>query len=53
MIQIKDGECFGGVCTSSGGPWLKEPGRIGSSSVRSAGFDVKQWRRADSVDSDE
>ena len=31
---------FSGLCTSSGGPWLKEPGRIGSSAIKGAGYDL-------------
>lgn len=27
------------IATSSGGPWLKECGRIGSSALKGAGFD--------------
>ena len=37
--MTKSGSGF--VCTSSGGPWLKEPGRIGSAAIKGAGFDVK------------
>lgn len=33
-------ELFSGLCTSSGGPWLKDPGRVGSSALKSAGFDI-------------
>ena len=36
--MTSQGEAF--VCTSSGGPWLKEEGRVGSSAIRGAGFDI-------------
>jgi len=29
------------IATSSGGPWGKEQGRIGSSAVKGAGFDLR------------
>eukprot|EP00347_Sterkiella_histriomuscorum_P017928 403347445 len=32
-------ECV--IATSSGGPWLKEAGRIGSACIRGTGFDIK------------
>ena len=45
LIQLRSGR-FGAVCTSSGGPWLKEPGRVGSSAIRGAGFDLGQFMSA-------
>ena len=39
LLLLKSG-AFAGVCTSSGGPWLKEPGRIGSAAIKGAGFDL-------------
>ena len=42
LICLKLGR-YGAVCTSSGGPWLKEPGRVGSSAIRGAGFDLGQF----------
>ena len=29
------------IATSSGGPWGKEPGRVGSSAIKGAGFDFR------------
>jgi len=39
LLLLKSGN-FSGLCTSSGGPWLKESGRVGSSALKAAGFDL-------------
>ena len=38
ILISQDGECW--IATSSGGPWFKESGRIGSSVLKGAGFDI-------------
>ena len=47
LVITSDGNIA--ISTSSGGPWLKQPGRVGSSSVKGAGFDVKYAKEEDEI----
>ncbi len=37
------------IATSSGGPWLKESGRVGSSAIKGAGFDLHKSESGEAV----